>query len=69
MTLLLKVSENHPTFDLGGILMPFKNKLKAEEWRLAWRIKNKEKLRQQRLAWEINNQDKLKAYSMKRNKK
>jgi len=49
--------------------MPFKSKIKAEEWRLAWRIKNKEKLRQQRLAWEINNQDKLKAYSMKRNKK
>ncbi len=29
--------------------MPFKSKLKAEEWRLQWRIRNRERLRAQRL--------------------
>ncbi len=48
--------------------MPFKSRIKAEEWRLAWRIKNKDKLRQQRLAWEAINKEKLKQYSLKRRK-
>lgn len=42
--------------------MPFKSKVKAEEWRLQWRIRNRDKLRAQRLAWEERNQDRLKAY-------
>ncbi len=49
--------------------MPFKNKLKAEEWRLAWRLKNKDKLRKQRLEWESKNQEKLKQYSNNRRNK
>lgn len=45
-----------------ALIMPFKSKVKAEEWRLQWRIRNRDKLRAQRLAWEERNQDRLKAY-------
>ena len=46
--------------------MPFKDKVKAEEWRLLWRQRNREKLRAQRLAWEAANQHKLRAYQENR---
>lgn len=46
--------------------MPFKSKLKAEEWRLQWRIRNRERLRAQRLAWEERNQERLRGYRQKR---
>ena len=46
--------------------MPFKSKLKAEEWRLQWRIRNKERLRAQRKAWEARNPEKLRMYQERR---
>lgn len=46
--------------------MPFRNKVKAEEWRLQWRMRNKDRLKAQRIRWELANMDKLKAYAEKK---
>ena len=53
----------------GAIVMPFKDRVKAEEWRLQWRIRNKDKLKAQRIRWELANMDKLKAYAEKKKMK
>ncbi len=54
------------TLEAGAVAMPFKSKLKAEEWRLQWRIRNRERLRAQRLAWEERNQERLREYRLSR---
>lgn len=48
--------------------MPFRDRVKAEEWRLQWRIRNKDKLKAQRIRWELANMDKLKAYAEKKSR-